>query len=273
LKLGSDESGRKRPLDRGNCIRELTPMTVAYIDGFNFYYGALKGTPYKWIDFEAVCAQVFPDSSVDKIRYFTAPVKPRRGDAGPVARQSAFLRAISVNPKIDIIKGHFRSDNRWLPVSPGSWAEKFRPQPRAVFAWRLAQRLAEPLLRHPLSVNVIKTEEKGSDVNLASHLLQDVFQNDCTQALVFTNDSDLATPIKMAVAQGAEVLVVNPHNKNKISGHLLKVASSTRQLRAAALAKAQLPSPVIGRRGKQIHKPREWRKTKAHPREGGPDLC
>ena len=24
--------------------------TIAYVDGFNLYYGALKGTPYKWPD-------------------------------------------------------------------------------------------------------------------------------------------------------------------------------------------------------------------------------
>jgi hypothetical protein len=24
--------------------------TIAYVDGFNLYYRALKGTPYKWLD-------------------------------------------------------------------------------------------------------------------------------------------------------------------------------------------------------------------------------
>ena len=27
--------------------------TYIYIDGFNFYYGAVKGTPFKWLDFRA----------------------------------------------------------------------------------------------------------------------------------------------------------------------------------------------------------------------------
>ena len=27
--------------------------TSIYIDGFNLYYGAVKGTPYKWLDFRA----------------------------------------------------------------------------------------------------------------------------------------------------------------------------------------------------------------------------
>lgn len=30
---------------------ELEPLrTRIYIDGYNFYYGCLRGTPYKWLD-------------------------------------------------------------------------------------------------------------------------------------------------------------------------------------------------------------------------------
>jgi hypothetical protein len=25
-------------------------QTTVYIDGYNLYYGALRGTPYKWLD-------------------------------------------------------------------------------------------------------------------------------------------------------------------------------------------------------------------------------
>jgi hypothetical protein len=36
--------------------RSRRPRTIVYIDGFNFYYGSVyygsvKGTPYKWLDF------------------------------------------------------------------------------------------------------------------------------------------------------------------------------------------------------------------------------
>jgi len=33
--------------------------TMIYVDGFNLYYGALKGTAYKWLNFEALFARVF----------------------------------------------------------------------------------------------------------------------------------------------------------------------------------------------------------------------
>lgn len=41
------------------------------------------------------------------------------------------------------------------------------------------------------------TEEKGSDVNLATYLLADAFRGDCQTAVVVTNDSDLAEPIRV----------------------------------------------------------------------------
>jgi len=43
---------------------------------------------------------------------------------------------------------------------------------------------------------VIKTEEKGSDVNLATHLLHDAHMGRFDVAVVVSNDSDLLEPIK-----------------------------------------------------------------------------
>jgi hypothetical protein len=34
---------------------------IAYIDGFNLYYGALKGTPYKWLDIVALARRLVPN--------------------------------------------------------------------------------------------------------------------------------------------------------------------------------------------------------------------
>jgi hypothetical protein len=34
--------------------------TNVYIDGFNLYYGCLKGTPHKWLNLAAFCQASFP---------------------------------------------------------------------------------------------------------------------------------------------------------------------------------------------------------------------
>jgi hypothetical protein len=48
-----------------------------YVDGFNLYYGCLKGSPYKWLDLEILCRVLLPSDQISKIRYFTAKVSAR----------------------------------------------------------------------------------------------------------------------------------------------------------------------------------------------------
>ena len=49
-------------------------ITNVYLDGFNLYYGCLKGQPHKWLDLEAMCARLLPKNEIKRIRYFTARV-------------------------------------------------------------------------------------------------------------------------------------------------------------------------------------------------------
>ena len=44
--------------------------------------------------------------------------------------------------------------------------------------------------------NVMKTEEKGSDVNIAAHLINDGYKGLYQVAVLITNDFDLVEPIK-----------------------------------------------------------------------------
>jgi len=233
-------------------------VTTVYIDGFNFYYGAVKGTPHKWLDYEALCRRLLPRDKIVKIRYFTAPVKARDGDPDGPQRQHAFLRAVRSNPLIEVHQGHFRTDPTWLPLASGQWSDASRPRLRPRLVLDTVQRWAEPKLERPPTIRVLKTEEKGSDVNLASYLLRDIFKGECKKALVISNDSDLAEPIRMAVEEGVVVGVVNPHRRNKMSRHLSTVASFELQLRHQILASCQMPNPVITPKGKQIHKPKAW---------------
>jgi hypothetical protein len=53
--------------------------TNVYVDGFNLYYGCLKGSPYRWLDLEALCAHLLPKHTIHRVRYFTARVAARPG--------------------------------------------------------------------------------------------------------------------------------------------------------------------------------------------------
>ncbi len=83
------------------------PKTNVYIDGFNLYYRALRGTPYKWLDLSRLCGLALPKNEIHRIRYFTALVKPRAGDPSQLERQQVYLRALKTIPNLTVHRGHF----------------------------------------------------------------------------------------------------------------------------------------------------------------------
>lgn len=207
-----------------------SPKTIAYIDGFNFYYGAVKGTRFKWLDFDALWRQLLPNNNIVKIKYFTALVNELPHDRDAPNRQRRFLDALPAHsPKIEVHLGHF-----------------------------LSQKVSLPLADRPGFARVIKTEEKGSDVNLAVHLINDAWRNEFDVALVFSNDSDLAGAIKMVRDEhGKAVGIVNPHalRGRRSSQELKNVSTFERHLRKRHLRTCQMPNPIPGT---NLQKPRDW---------------
>ena len=72
------------------------------MDGFNLYYGAVKGTPYKWLDISRMVQLLLPKNKVLKIKYFTALVNSRPQDPDQPIRQQIFLRALRTIPNLEI---------------------------------------------------------------------------------------------------------------------------------------------------------------------------
>lgn len=205
--------------------------TTVYIDAFNLYYGALRRTPHKWLDLGALCRRLLPKDDINRIRYFTARITARPGDPQQAQRQETYLRALRTLPSVSIHYGHFLTHT-------------------------VRMALAQPPRRGPRTVEVIKTEEKGSDVNLASHLLLDAFQRACEMAVVISNDSDLRVPIRIAEQElGIRVGVINPHPP-KYRSRVLK-ATFFKQLRPPVLAACQLPDTLMDAQG-EFYKPASW---------------
>lgn len=116
--------------------------------------------------------------------------------------------------------------------------------------------LASPPATGPRTVEVLKTEEKGSDVNLATYLLLDAFRESCDTAVVVSNDSDLAEPVRIAPSEaGVKVGVINPHpakyRSRRLQGTFFK------QLRVNVLSQCQLPQVIHDADG-PITKPNSW---------------
>lgn len=208
------------------------PGTHIYIDGFNLDYGAVKDTPLKWLDVRRLCGLLLPAHQIDHIQYFTARVSARKDDPGKPTRQQIYLRALRTLPRLTIVYGSFLSHDVTLP-------------------------LAEPTPEGLRFARVIKTEEKGSDVNIAAHLVHDAHQRLFDVAILVTNDSDLTEPIKIVRRDlGLEVGILNPHEQTP-SRMLLKHASFVKQIRRGALAASQFPTVLKDSQG-SFHKPRAW---------------
>jgi uncharacterized LabA/DUF88 family protein len=206
--------------------------TNVYIDGFNLYYGALKGSPYKWLDLEALCRHLLPKDSINRVRYFTAKVSARPGDPQLPVRQQTYLRALATLPMVSVHLGVF-------------------------YVSTARVRLAHPPATGPKTAEIIKTEEKGSDVALATYLMLDACRGDCDTAVLITNDSDLREPLRLARDElGLTTGVINPHDASKRSRALQ--ATFFKQLRASALAASQLPPQIIDASGRKITKPSDW---------------
>lgn len=204
----------------------------AYIDGFNFYYGCLKRTPYKWLDFSTLCRHLLPKHfALGTIKYFTARIAGQPNDPDAPTRQNTYLRALATVPHIQIVYGHFLRHPVWMP-------------------------LAAPPATGPRFAQVIKTEEKGSDVNLATHLLLDAFTRACDGALVLSNDSDLLMPIQIARHRfRLRIVLVSPHATPSVT--LAREADYRRQIREGLLKVSQFPDVLTDRTG-TFRKPAAW---------------
>lgn len=205
--------------------------TMVYVDGFNLYYGAVKDTPYKWLDLQALCKVMIPSNTVIGFKYFTARVQARPDDPSQPMRQLIYLRALQTLPNLQIIFGHYLSHVVSMP-------------------------LVRPLPNGRRFIEVVKTEEKGSDVNLATHLLMDAFDNAFECAVVISGDSDLKAPIHFVQSKFHKTVgVLNP--QQKACKTLQNTARFYKHIREAALQTSQFP-PVLTDKQGTFHKPPTW---------------
>ena len=205
--------------------------TYVYVDGFNLYFGAVRRTPYKWLDPAAMCARLLPGHDVQRIRYFTARVSARPSNPNAPVHQQMYLRALSTIETLTIHYGHFLQHVVRMPA--------FKPGPGQE--------------RYPL---VVKTEEKGSDVNIATHLVADGYEERYACAVLVTNDSDLVEPVRIVRERlGRSVGILNPHQHP--SRHLKKHATFFKRIRPGVLRVSQFPNDLADRVGR-FHKPSAW---------------
>lgn len=203
--------------------------THVYVDGFNLFHGALKGTPYKWLNLARLCELLLPQHDIHTIKFFTATLNETVGGPEKVIRQQTYLRALRTIPHLEIIYGHFLRTKVTVYV---------------------------PNKRPPL-ITGYKFEEKGSDVKIASHMINDGRKGEYEAAVLISNDSDLDDPVRIVSTEmGLTVGIVNPF-QNRASRTLVRHATFVKTIRPGALLASQFP-PTIEDKDGTIRKPRGW---------------
>lgn len=176
--------------------------TRVYIDGYNLYYGCLKGTPYKWLDLMTLFERhILPSSAPQPsvllpqaIKFFTAKIlEPAAKALDSVSSQARYHTALRklYHERIQLIEGYYSLSQvkaRLVDdVEPNKWARN------------CAQTL------------VWKLEEKQSDVNLALQAYHDAITGDVDQVVIVTNDTDIAPALHMIrTYTGVKIGVVVP---------------------------------------------------------------
>jgi uncharacterized LabA/DUF88 family protein len=187
----------------------------------------LRHSPHKWLDLAKLCHLLLSKNQINRIRYFTAPLTPRPHDASQGQRQQTYLRALRTIPNLTITMGRFLTNKHWMMKADLTG-----------------------------KVQVLRTDEKGSDVNLASYILTDAYESDYDIVVVISNDSDLVYPIDYVKRKlGKIVGIINPH---QIPSYQLKTAATFyKKIRPAVLAASQFPQTMTDKDG-TFHRPAEW---------------
>lgn len=208
--------------------------TYIYVDGFNLYYGVLKSTQYKWLDLKALFQKMLNSShDICAIKYYTAKISTRDDLQAPI-RQASYIRALKKHiPEFSVYYGHYLTHAVKLPIANHNGKKK-------------------------KFIEVLKSEEKGSDVNMAVHLLNDSWLDLYDCAILVSNDSDLAESVKLVKEQHKKNIgLIAPINfkVRKPTQKLREQANFIKIIREGVLKVSQLPQVIPGT---GIHKPEKW---------------
>jgi 6-hydroxy-3-succinoylpyridine 3-monooxygenase len=230
-----------------------------YIDGYNFYYGCLRGTPYKWLDLLPLFAKhILPSALVrdsqgrcrqsillasPSIKFFTAKIiesVARASDSvSSQARYHTALRKVH-GSQIELIEGYYAVNKMKVKVVDADQPNRPPRECREIQAW--------------------KVEEKQSDVSLALQAYHDAITGQIDHAVIVTNDTDIVPALDMIrthINVLIGVVVPTTDQRRPPNTDLVKLAHWKREhINASELAACQLPRVIPGR--KATTKPESW---------------
>jgi hypothetical protein len=175
-----------------------------YIDAFNLYFGGRRlcgGSTggWRWLDVRALSEDLlsrrgdWAGAALERVVYCTAMIDSQTNPIGH-GEQDTYIRALRAGGIVDRVEfGHYVARVKKAPLA----TEDAHGKPVITSAdWpvKVQDSAAGNVPHARFIVSYAFREEKGSDVNVASHLLLDTLEARVDAAIVISNDSDLALP-------------------------------------------------------------------------------
>jgi hypothetical protein len=176
-----------------------------YVDGYNLYYGARglcgRGTPgWRWLDIRALSRLIvgrkagWRGASIERVVYCTAIVDAA-SDQSAFTDQDLYLKALVAANAVDhIAYGTYVSRVKYAPLAVRASTRSGNPQ-LVNPAWPIMvqDNAGNPIADATLMVSYADREEKGTDVNVASHLLVEVLTGEVDAIVVISNEATWST--------------------------------------------------------------------------------
>jgi uncharacterized LabA/DUF88 family protein len=199
---------------------------VAYAHGFNLYFGlkAGYGRRYHWLDLQVLVTSLLqPGQELREVLYFTARVK---NDPDAALRQSTYLDALAAHcQRVYRVEGRFQEKPRVCNSCGASWTGY---------------------------------EEKETDLNIATALIEDAVEDRYDTAILVTGDSDLR-PAVAAVKRlrpGKRIIAAFPPGRH--SRVLVRAVDAYIPISHTKVRNAQLPSIIFAKGGVRLTRPAYW---------------
>ena len=210
-------------MDSANIIPEKERVIV-YVDGFNLYFGLLEAgfINCKWLNINKLAKNILHiNQELVEIKYFTSRVS---NNPDKQKRQTTYIEALE-SVGIKIFYGHYQSDTTECRQCGNIWPT---------------------------------FHEKMTDVNIATQMMIDAFQDRYDMAMLISGDSDLVPPIKTIhdLFKNKRVIVVFPPKRHNSSVALVAKGSMT--IGRKKLVDSLFENEVVKKNGFILRKPKEW---------------
>jgi uncharacterized LabA/DUF88 family protein len=197
---------------------------IAYIDGFNLYFG-MKDAGFDnliWLNIRKLIRNVLRENQVlQEVKYFTSRV---RNNPDKEKRQNTYIEALETTG-VQVIYGHYQTNLVKCNRCGHNWNSD---------------------------------NEKMTDVNIATHMLVDAFQDRIDTAVLVSGDSDLVPPIEEIhrIFHGKRVFVLFPPKRHNVT--VKNAARGSMVIGRKKLKDCQFHSEIVKADGFTLKKPTAW---------------